>query len=474
MSSSTTSIATNQSPPATVTDLIPPKKITYRTGKSAKKSKRKKVKKRKKPNLTPYATAPNPRIKRQKYTIEEKYILKQNSVVDGIQKLKCLNTNIHLKANQSSAYANKVGYLIDAAGQELALKIFVLAGLMSTLLESVDNILRGGKDVPHPLYVFSRFQEVGSEAEGVCRYAIEITPPLDKTNLLKKEYNKFLVELDLLDVKHGLLNYKSAIDRMNWLRKILVLYITWNIENNNNGDKFKVYHDNGIVHKVEYSINYEFDGLVSASNDQFTYADFTQWCQNAFSWIENLLNGVLESEFKKSQLLVTIQGPPKDVPSDAENDMDHYLKSMLEPKLTSDDEGSDDDNLSKDDDDDKVEDDAGGGVADYISTLNELKTDMNSFLERKKENDVKIMEDITQFLSNNTESTESTQTYIENLLDSIHNNLMNEIISKLNKKIESPQMKAVNNKDDEIVEEEDDKVEDDDNDKKLLEDYKEK
>ena len=79
---------------------------------------------------------------------------------------------------------------------------------------------------------------------GVCRYAIEITPPLDKTNLLKKEYNKFLVELDVLDVKHGLLNYKSAIDRMNWLRKILVLYITWNIENNNNDDKFKVYHDN--------------------------------------------------------------------------------------------------------------------------------------------------------------------------------------------------------------------------------------
>ena len=445
MSSPTTSIATNQSPPPRVTDLIQPKKIDYRAGKSAKKLKKKKVKKRKKPNLSPYATAPNPRINRQKYTIEEKYILKQNTVVDGIQKLKCLNTNIHLKENQSSAYATTVGYLIEAAGQELALKIFVLAGLMSTLLESVDNILRGGKDVPHPLYVFSRFQEAGSEAEGVCRYAIEITPPLDKTNLLKKEYNKFLVELEILDVKHGLLKYKSAIDRMNWLRKILVLYITWSIKNNNNDGKFKVFNDeNGIVHKVEYSINYEFDGLVSASNDQFTYADFTQWCQNAFSWIENLLNGVLESEFKKSQLLVTIQGPPKDVPV-AENDMDHYLKSLLEPKLTSDDEGSDDDNLSKDDDDDEVVDDAGGGVVDYISTLNELKTDMNSFLERKKENDVKIMEDITQFLSNNTESTESTQTYIENLLDSIHDKLMNEIISKLNKKIESPQMKAVNN-----------------------------
>ena len=446
MSSPTTSIATNQSPPATVTELIPPKKITYRTGKSAKKSKRKKAKKRKKPNLSPFATAPNPRIKRQKYTIEEKYILKQNSVVDGIQKLKCLNTNIYLKENQSSAYANKVGYLIDAAGQELALKIFVLAGLMSTLLESVDNILRGGKDVPHPLYVFSRFQEAGSEAEGVCRYAIEITPPLDKTNLLKKEYNKFLVELDLLDVKHGLLKYKSAIDRMNWLRKILVLYITWSIKNNNDDGKFEVFnYGNGIIYKVEYSINYGFDGPVSASNDQFTYAGFTQWCKNAFFWIENLLNKVLESEFKKSQLLVLIQGPPKDVPSEAEteDDMEYYLKLMLKPKPTSDDEGSDDDNSSKDDDDDEVEHDNGGGVADYISTLKELKTDMNSFLERKKENDVKIMEEITQRLSDNTESTESTQTYIKNLLD-IHNNLMNEIISKLDKEIESPQMKAVN------------------------------
>ena len=65
-------------------------------------------------------------------------------MVDGVQKLKCLNTNLHLKADQSSAYADKIGYLIEAAGQELALKIFVLAGLISTLLESVDNILRGG------------------------------------------------------------------------------------------------------------------------------------------------------------------------------------------------------------------------------------------------------------------------------------------------------------------------------------------
>ena len=123
----------------------------------------------------------------------------------------------------------------------------------------------------------------------------------------------------------------------------------------------------GIVHKVEYSIIYEFDGLVPASNDQFTYADFTQWCQNAFSWIENLLNGVLESEFKKSQLLVLIQGPDKDVPSDAEDDMDYYLKSMLKPKPTSEDEESDDDNSPKDDDDDEVEDDAGGGCLLYTS-----------------------------------------------------------------------------------------------------------
>ena len=159
MSSPTTSIAENQSH-ACVTDLIQQKKLNYRASngrKSAKKSKKKKVKKRKQPNLSPYATAPNPLIKRQKYTIEEKYILKQNSVVDGVQKLKCLNTNLHLKANQSNAYANKIGYLIEAAGTELALKIFALAGLMSTLLESVDNKLKGGKDVPHPLCVFSRF-----------------------------------------------------------------------------------------------------------------------------------------------------------------------------------------------------------------------------------------------------------------------------------------------------------------------------
>ena len=141
---------------------------------------------------------------------------------------------------------------------------------------------------------------------------VEITPPLDKTNLLKKEYNKLLVELDFLEVKHGLVQYKSAIDRMNWLRKILVMYITWNINNNNDGGKFEVFSDdNDIVYKVEYSINDEIDGSGHASDDQFTYACFTQWCKNAFLWIENLLTNVLEFQFKKSKLLVLIQGPNK-------------------------------------------------------------------------------------------------------------------------------------------------------------------
>ena len=139
---------------------------------SSKKSKKTKVKKPKKPKFSPYVTAPSPLIIRQKYTIEEKYIGKQTSVVDGVRKLKCLHKNLHLKANQSDAYANKIGYLITTAGTELAVKIFVLTGLMSTLLESVDNKLKGGKNVPHPLYVFSRFQPVGSGTMGVCRYAI--------------------------------------------------------------------------------------------------------------------------------------------------------------------------------------------------------------------------------------------------------------------------------------------------------------
>jgi hypothetical protein len=452
-----TVFSNKQRPALAVTDS--PNKNKRLFGKSAassgltsKKSKKTKVKKRKQPNVSPYATAPNPLIIRQKYTIEEKYIGKQTSVVNGVQKLKCLHKNLHLKANQGNAYVKKIGYLIEAAGTELALKIFVLAGLMSTLLENVDNKMKGGKDVPHPLYVFSRFQPIGSEAVGVCRYAIEITPPLDKTNLLKKEYNKLLVELDFLDVKHGLLQYKSAIDRMNWLRKILVMYIAWSIKNNNDDGKFKVFSDdNGIVYKVEYSINYEIDG--NASNDQFTYADFTQWCKNAFLWIENLLNKVLESKFKKSQLLVLIQGPNKDAPSEAKDDMDYYLESMLQPKPPADDEQSDEEESLEDIVNEHDANDAGDGVEsneatiskhDYICRLNELKSDMNSFLERKKENDVKLMEEITQRLSDNTESMESTQTYIEGLLDSIHNNLKTEIISKLEKEIESPQVKVVN------------------------------
>ena len=66
---SPTTLITKKQPSAPVTD--PRKRLLYvgasNGGKSAKKSKKKKMKKRKQPNLSPYATAPNPLIMTEIY-----------------------------------------------------------------------------------------------------------------------------------------------------------------------------------------------------------------------------------------------------------------------------------------------------------------------------------------------------------------------------------------------------------------------
>ena len=282
---------------------------------------------------SPYLTPPDAKIERRKYTVDDKFIVNQDSVEKGIMLLPDISNNDHLLDNENDSYLKKMTFLLTGADSEFALKLFILACLMSYLVEIEDNKIGGGKNVPHPLYCFSRFRSDVSTG-GECQYYIEIKPPQDTTKFLDETYTTLLYNLNEKDVKTGLLEYSSAIARTNWLRKFLVLYIAWDIDNNNKFQRFKVICNKkkDVVTKVAYSICYNETTTSHNTDEYFTYTDFKKWCQQAFRWIEKLLVNVKENKFRYSKLQNLLQGPPPIVPLAAQTDMDGYLKTMLEPK----------------------------------------------------------------------------------------------------------------------------------------------
>ena len=281
---------------------------------------------------SPYLTPPDVNIHREKYSVDDKFIVNQDSVEEGILQLPDFADNEFLLENQKDSYVKKMTFLFTGGDSEFALKLFILACLMSILVEIEDNKIGGGKNVTHPLYIFSRFQSDVSTG-GECQFWIEIKPPQDTTKFLEETYTKLLEDLKEKDIKTGLLEYRSAIARTNWLRKILVIYIAWNIDGNNDAKRFEVRcNKKEVVTKVAYSIRYDLTITSDDTNPYFTYLDFKKWCQQAFGWIQNLLVDVKENKFRYCKLQKLIQGPPKNPPPEAKVNMDLYLKSMLQPK----------------------------------------------------------------------------------------------------------------------------------------------
>ena len=291
------------------------------------------------PYLTPHFTHPqDTNGDREKYTVDDKFIVDQVSTAGCILQMPVVsNSNEYVLKDllevQKDTYVKKMHQFFTGSDFEFASKLFILACLMSILVEIEDNKIGGGKNVQHPLYCFSRFQSDVSTG-GVCQFWIEIKPPQDKTNFLDETYTELLVDLNKKDVRPGLLEYSGAIARVNWLRKILVLYIAWNINKNNDSERFQVTcTKKGVVTKVAYSIIYETSDDTDQSNPYFTNLNFKEWCQEAFRWIQNLLVNVTENQFRYCKLQKLIQRPPETPPTAAQgNKMDGYLKLMLEPK----------------------------------------------------------------------------------------------------------------------------------------------
>ena len=110
---------------------------------------------------------------------------------------------------------------------------------MSVLTERHDNQVGGGKDIKHPLYLVSRFIPEDSEAVGCCVFRIDIRPPKDLTNFLEDKYNEFKELLVRYGVNSKLENYNGAMSTANWVRKLLVVYVKLNVDDNNQ-DRFDI------------------------------------------------------------------------------------------------------------------------------------------------------------------------------------------------------------------------------------------
>ena len=104
---------------------------------------------------------------------------------------------------------------------------------MSVLTERHDNQVGGGKDIKHPLYLVSRFIPEDSVAVGCCVFRIDIRPPKDLTNFLEDKYNEFKELLVRYGVNSKLENYNGAMSTANWVRKLLVVYVKLNVDDNN-------------------------------------------------------------------------------------------------------------------------------------------------------------------------------------------------------------------------------------------------
>lgn len=297
------------------------------------------------PYLTPRLPHPqDTNGDREKYTVDDKFIVDQVSTAGGILQMPVVsNSNEYLLKDllevQKDTYVKKMTLFFTGSDFEFASKLFILACLMSILVEIEDNKIGGGKNVQHPLYCFSRFRSDVSTG-GRCQFWIEIKPPQDKTHFLDETYTELLEDLKKKDVRPGLLEYSSAMARVNWLRKILVLYIAWNINGNNDSKRFQVTcNKKDVVTRVAYSIIDE-NATTSTSDDTdrstpyFTNLEFKEWCRKAFLWIHKLLVNVPENQFRYCELQKLIQRTPKTPPTAAQgNNMDSHLKSLLKPKV---------------------------------------------------------------------------------------------------------------------------------------------
>ena len=302
-------------------------------------------------DASPYVTLPHELLLRDPtLTVAEKFVDdKELEVSDSLRLIPLIFAEAGVQGlmtdEQQGAYINKITFLISPVikNNSFLEKMIRIATLMSALTERHDNSIYGGKDIPHPPYLVSRFIPEDSEATGCCVFRIDIRPPREPTNFLRDEYNRFKALLKHHGVKSELENYPGAMSKANWIRKMLVVYVKLNIHGNNDEGRFEIEpkagtHTEGeVVDYVSFRVHYG----TTADIPQvpcFLPRTLSQWCNNAMEWVAGTLEDQSERKFKKTNLyeMIKEEGPPMEDPEpDDGSDLMAWLlrERTKKPKL---------------------------------------------------------------------------------------------------------------------------------------------
>ena len=302
-------------------------------------------------DASPYVTLPHELLLRDPtLTVAEKFVDdKELEVSDSLRLIPLIFAEAGVQGlmtdEQQGAYINKITFLISPVikNNSFLEKMIRIATLMSALTERHDNSIYGGKDIPHPPYLVSRFIPEDSEATGCCVFRIDIRPPREPTNFLRDEYNRFKALLKHHGVKSELENYPGAMSKANWIRKMLVVYVKLNIHGNNDEGRFEIEpkagtHTEGeVVDYVSFRVHYG----TTADIPQvpcFLPRTLSQWCNNAMEWVAGTLEDQSERKFKMTNLFEMIkeEGPPMEDPEpDDGSDLMAWLlrERTKKPKL---------------------------------------------------------------------------------------------------------------------------------------------
>ena len=300
---------------------------------------------------SPYVTLPHPLLVRDpNLTVAEKFVDdKELEVSNSLRRIPLIFERAGVEGlmgdDQQGAYIKKINFLISPLikNNSFLEKTIRIATLMSALTERHDNRRNGGKDIPHPPYLVSRFIRDESEATGCCVFRIDIRPPREPTNFLRDEYNRFKALLKHHGVKSELENYPGAMSKANWIRKMLVVYVKLNIHGNNDEGRFEIEpkagtHTEGeVVDYVSFRVHYG----TTADIPQvpcFLPRTLSQWCNNAMEWVAGTLEDQSERKFKKTNLyeMIKEEGPPMEDPEpDDGSDLMAWLlrERTKKPKL---------------------------------------------------------------------------------------------------------------------------------------------
>ena len=300
-------------------------------------------------DASPYVTLRHELLLRDPtLTVAEKFVDdKELEVSDSLRLIPLIFAEAGVQGlmtdEQQGAYINKITFLISPVikNNSFLEKMIRIATLMSALTERHDNSIYGGKDIPHPPYLVSRFIPEDSEATGCCVFRIDIRPPREPTNFLRDEYNRFKALLKHHGVKSELENYNGAMSKANWIRKLLVVYVKFNV-NDNNAGRFEIVPKfvtgEAVVDYVSFRVHYgPAENLPTLANGGFVFlpAALSVWCRNAMRWVAKILEDKSEREFKGSYLYEKMQAPPMSEPdepdSQADGGTDHeeFIKALL-------------------------------------------------------------------------------------------------------------------------------------------------